>query len=79
MAVAVGVDVDSVGGAGTLAVEQNAERNRFTLPRSSQHEVDVACLEAEDDPPAGRVQADALSLRRPVAGERPLVEPQAVG
>jgi hypothetical protein len=44
VAVAIGVGVDSVGGAGNFAVEQNAERNRFTLPHSSQHEVDVACL-----------------------------------
>ncbi len=55
VAVAIGVGVDSMGVSGTLAVEQHAERHRFALPRSSQHEVDVACLEAEEDPPAGRV------------------------
>jgi hypothetical protein len=51
VAVANGVGVDSMGRTGTLAVEENAERNRFTLPRSSQHDVEVACLEAEQDPP----------------------------
>jgi Universal stress protein family len=37
VAVAISVGVDSMGGAGSLAVEANAEPNRFTLPPPSQH------------------------------------------
>ena len=35
-------------------------------------------MEAEDDPPIGLVQHAGPTLDRPVAGERPLVEPQRI-
>src|SRR3954467_180936 len=38
----------------------------------------VACVEAEGDGPAGLVEGDVLGPDRPLAGERPVVEAQAL-
>ena len=39
----------------------------------------VARVEAEGDAPAGLVEHDVLGPDRPLAGERPVVEAQALG
>ena len=46
------VDVQPVGCAGRLAVDQHAERDGRARPRA-QDEMDVACMETEGDSPPG--------------------------
>src|SRR5215204_6257545 len=76
-AVAVRVDVHACRRAGSLAVEGYAERDRLRCP-SGQHEVRVSRVEPEGDAPAGLVENDVLRPDRPLAGEGPVVEAQAL-
>ena len=39
----------------------------------------VACVESEGDPPAWLLERNILTADRPRAGERPVVEAQAIG
>src|SRR6185369_3775301 len=54
------------------------ERNRLVRP-GREHEVRVARVEAEGDAAVRLLEHDALALDRPVAGEGPLVEAEALG
>ena len=47
--------------------------------RASQHEVRVARVEAVGDAPARLIELDVLSPDRPLAGQRPVVDGQALG
>jgi hypothetical protein len=76
VAVAVGVDVGSVGRAGWLSVDEDPASHRASWFRWSHDEVEVAGVEAAGDLPARRVQRGGLFPHRPVARQGPLVEPQ---
>jgi hypothetical protein len=67
-----------VGRARSLAVEQDAEGDRRARP-GEEDEMRVAGVEAVGDAPAGVVERDLLAADRPLAGQRPLVEAQALG
>ena len=72
------VDVHAVGPPRCLAVEEHAERNR--LSRSGrQHEMRVARVEPVGGAPTGLVEHDILPPDRPLAGEGPVVQGQALG
>src|SRR5262245_39589347 len=77
--VSVLVVVESVRVAGWFAVDEDLVRHGRPVHRRAEDEVDVARVEAERDPSVGLVQHARTALDRPVAGERPLVEPQRVG
>src|SRR6516162_7547681 len=76
--VAVLVDIDAVRGAGSLAVDQHAEGNR-RVRSGRQYEMRVARVEAVGDAPAVPVEHNILPPDRPLAGEGPVVEPEALG
>jgi hypothetical protein len=72
------VDVLAVRRARSLAVEEHAEGNR-PARSAGQHEMHVARVEAQRDAATGLVQRGALRSDRPLAGQRPVVEAQALG
>ena len=72
--VALFVDVQPVGRSGH-APSSSTRNGTVSRPRS-QHEVDVASMEAERDPSAGLVEDARPPLDGPVTGERPGVQPQ---
>jgi len=73
-AVALVGDVGAVGGSRRLPVEAHPEPDG-TAGRSRCHDqVQVAGVEAVEDPPTGLVEHDGLSLDGPIAREGPLIE-----
>ena len=72
------VDVHAVCRDRSLAVEEHAEGDRLSR-FARQHEVGVARVEPAGDAAAGPVERDLLTPDRPLAGERPVVEAQALG
>src|SRR5215207_1859840 len=71
------VDVLAMRRARGLAVEAHAEGNWFSRS-GRQHEMRVASVEPEGDGPASLVEHDVLGSRRPLAGEGPVVQGQAL-
>src|SRR5829696_1214818 len=61
-----------------FAVDEHPERHDDPRRRRPHHEVDVAGVETEGDPPVGFVEHARAALDRPLARERPLVELQSV-
>src|SRR5215211_4806273 len=78
-AVALIVDVGSVGGTHGLAVQVHAEPHRCPWGSRSHDQVQVAGVEAVGDAPVGLVEHDRLPPDRPVTREGPVVEPQPLG
>src|SRR2546423_5140432 len=73
---ALGIDVASVHGASHLAVDEDATSHYVALSSRSHNQVDVAGMKAERDA-APCVDKLGGSVRNgPVAGQRPVVEPQ---
>src|ERR1700730_4966823 len=78
-AVAVVVDVGSVGLAGRLSVDEDAVSEGGAWFRRCHDEVEVAGVEAAGDLPVRRVQGGGLFLHGPVPRQGPVVEPQPRG
>src|ERR1039457_4596489 len=78
-AVALGVNVGSVGLARLLPVDEYTESRGTSCCRRSHDEMKVAGVEAAGDPSVGRVERGGLFLHRPVPEQGPLVEPQLRG
>src|ERR671916_2907875 len=76
-AVALLVDVHASRWAGSLAVEEHAKGDRLRCS-SREHEVRVARVEPEGDAPVRLVENDVLGPDRPLAGEGPMAEAQAL-
>ncbi len=76
--VALLVDVEAVRLSGRLAVDEHAERHRAASRARAHDEVDVASVEAERDPSVRAVEDTGTTCECPLAGERPLVEPERV-
>ena len=72
------VDVRAVRRARRLAVEEQAEGNRFRRC-GRQHEVCVAGVKAKRDAPPGLVEHHVLLAHGPLPAEGPGVEAQLVG
>src|SRR6266550_2959232 len=73
---AMGIDVASVHRGSHFAVDEDAKSHRVALSSTSHHQVDVAGMKAERDA-APRLDKLGGSVRDgPVAGQRPVVEPQ---
>ncbi len=72
--VPLGVHIDAM--PGTRWRPSMSTRNRTGFPGVDRphHQVHVPGMEPVHDPPAGLVQHDRFLSRRPVTGERPLVE-----
>src|SRR6266496_2104484 len=75
-AVALVVDVGSVGSARRLPVDEHATSYGSPSRGRSHDEMQVAGVEAVGDPPVGLVQHDSLSLHRPITSQGPMVESQ---
>src|ERR1700730_18248373 len=78
-AVAFAVDVGSVGLAGWLSVEEDAESYRGSRGCWPRDEVEVAGVEAAVDLPVRRFQGGGLFPHGPVPRQGPVVEPQPRG
>src|SRR5262245_36800740 len=69
------VNVEAAGAIRRLAVDQHDEGDRLSgAALGAQHQIEIPPVEAVYDPAARLVQRRDLSLDRPVAGQRPLVE-----
>ena len=75
-ALALLVDVEAVSLAGRLAVDEHMERDGASSRAWAHYEVDVASVKAEGDPSVRAVEHAGTAFDRPLAGERPLVEPE---
>src|SRR5262249_60779976 len=73
------VDVEAVGVAGWLSIDEDLERHGRSALGRAHDEIDVTRVEAKGDAPVRAVQDARPALDRPVAGERPLVQPQLIG
>src|SRR5262249_41004075 len=73
---AVGIDVRAVAGAGSRAVDGDAEADRLAVRRGPEHEMQVARVEAVDDAAVLAVEHRILLADRPAARQSPLVEPR---
>src|SRR5215211_34902 len=78
-AVALVVHVGAVGGARRLPVDEHVEPHGGPSCCRSHGQVQVAGVEAVDDPPLGLVEHDGLWLHRPVACQGPMVKGQSCG
>src|SRR5215216_7454043 len=65
-AVALVVDVGSVGGSRWLAVEKHPEPHRRPSAWRSHDQMQIPGVESVEDPPLGLVEQDRLWLDRPV-------------
>src|SRR4051812_33231607 len=72
-AIPLSVDVEPMGGARRLAVEQHTESHRTGTTRRSHHEVQVSAVKAVGDSPV-LARCNRLPADRPLAIQRPLVE-----
>ena len=75
-ALAFGVDISAVAVAGRSAVDGDAEAHGLAVCRGSEDQMQVAGVEPVDDAPALRVENGMLAADRPVARQRPFVDPR---
>ena len=78
-AMALIVDVDAAGCAGRLPVDTHAESNELAARARTHDQVYVPRVEAVGDLSARLLQHRGFTQRGPLAGKRPLVEPQSRG
>ena len=78
-AVALVVDVNAVRGARRLSIDEHAKSHGRSPRRRSHDEMKIAGVKAVRDPPVGLVQHGGLLPHRPLARQRPLIEPQPRG
>src|SRR5262245_1468186 len=72
----VGIEVGAGGLTGVVAVERDAERPALGAGARPHHEVHVPRMEPQRDPSARSASGHLLARDRPVALQRPLVEPE---
>src|SRR5215213_2485900 len=78
-AVALVVDIRPVGASRGQPVDTHMELHGRLLSCRSHDQVQVAGVEAVEDPPTGLVQRHGPPLHRPGTGKGPMVEPQPCG
>src|SRR5205823_5837051 len=78
-AVAALVRIDPVSWPRRVAVDRHTEAQRDSLTRRPHHEVKVARVKAIHHAPVKRAKNGGLTVDRPLADQRPLIEGQSRG
>src|SRR5262249_17830059 len=73
-AVAFGVGVRAVRVSGRLAVDRDPEADFAPLHRGTEHEMQIARVEAVDDAAVRLIELRTLAADRPFPGQRPFVQ-----
>src|SRR5690242_19709814 len=74
-AVSLLVDVAAVSCARRLAIQQQLKSHRVTSRRRAHDQVEITCVEAIDERPAGLSDPGCLTPHRPFTGQAPAIEP----
>src|SRR5262245_10543230 len=75
-AVALFVNVNAVGLARRLSIDQHTKLDGCFRCGRAHNQVKIAGVEAIDDAPTSLVQCGGILLHGPIAGQCPLIEPQ---
>jgi len=75
-ALAVGIDIRAVAGAGWRAVDRDAEADRLTVWPRSENQMQIARVEPVNDTAVFLVEDGMLSTDRPFSREPPFIEPE---
>ena len=78
-AVALLIDVYSMGRAGRLSIDPHAKLNRLSGDCWAHDQVKVARVKAIGDGAVGLVQRHRIVTHRPIAGQCPFIRPQPFG
>src|SRR6185312_15812138 len=76
VAIASGIGVHTMGRAGWLAIQSDAEAYRLAVGPWPQHQMQITGMKAEDDSPPRLVQAGFLFSDGPAPAQAPFVQGQ---